>query len=852
MDVGERFLKMNLVSRAVAIYLSTRTIRFAQGTAPGSVPKTAAAPPGVLHGIFFLMTAFLLMSVLAILIGLFRNKNWKLAAALTDREKPSSSRIAAMLGVIVVSTVTLEAGYSCVWRLLSGQDLPSGIRFSVAAGRSQPVRTVCCEPNLKCFQFAAARSWSACAHSSFAIWRSTHSSSIITNGRLTMTSSLTKEIRFAVVMYGGISLAVYINGVAIELLNLVRATSSGRQPQDRPGTSEVYKAIAQTLAETEGFAMRFVVDIIAGTSAGGINGIFLAKALANDQSMRKVHDLWIQQADISALLNDKRSTKDMKGRIAPQKQPESLLNSERIYLNLLDAFNGMGPDSSDDRHFSDLRELDLYVTATDIWGEVLPLRLHDKFVWEKRYKAVFHLTYRDSGARQDTSCAKTPAPQYRRNDFVKENNPFLAFASRATSSFPFAFQPMTLRDLQKLVRVRDGFTKEQLEEKLKEWKALFFSNPEQPKKGAAPWTDPADRPYSDGGCLDNKPFSHVTRALLQRAADVAVERKLLYVEPSPEHPEEIGPPRDRDGRVIPPDAIENSIRALIVLPADETIREDLERILDRNKGIERLNRLIRAIESDVFDVNGGDAERQSRIEKAQTRWENCSGAELSDTAKRADQWASRGLKVRSKPQDEVEQEQPKDARYSAYTRLKVSTVTDELAILISQLAGFDTESHESLAVRCLVKTWRDDRYSDVEGERTLGHFLLSFDCAYRLRRLQFVLRRIDDLLRSDRNDALNRLIRLVWPKEPESSARDVKDWNKEQHRRFKEELSKLRGCIGCALQILQTGLKILHTPRRKQSTLKLYKVVIATEHESVLQAVEALPLRLVRNFRWNS
>ena len=497
---------------------------------------------------------------------------------------------------------------------------------------------------------------------------------------------------------------------------------------------------------------------------------------------------------------------------------------------------------TDDRHFSDLRELDLYVTATDIWGEVLPLRLHDKFVWEKRYKAVFHLTYRDSGARQDTSCAKTPAPQYRRNDFVKENNPFLAFASRATSSFPFAFQPMTLRDLQKLVRVRDGFTKEQLEEKLKEWKALFFSNPEQPKKGAAPWTDPADRPYSDGGCLDNKPFSHVTRALLQRAADVAVERKLLYVEPSPEHPEEIGPPRDRDGRVIPPDAIENSIRALIVLPADETIREDLERILDRNKGIERLNRLIRAIESDVFDVNGGDAERQSRIEKAQTRWENCSGAELSDTAKRADQWASRGLKVRSKPQDEVEQEQPKDARYSAYTRLKVSTVTDELAILISQLAGFDTESHESLAVRCLVKTWRDDRYSDVEGERTLGHFLLSFDCAYRLRRLQFVLRRIDDLLRSDRNDALNRLIRLVWPKEPESSARDVKDWNKEQHRRFKEELSKLRGCIGCALQILQTGLKILHTPRRKQSTLKLYKVVIATEHESVLQAVEALPL----------
>jgi hypothetical protein len=33
---------------------------------------------------------------------------------------------------------------------------------------------------------------------------------------------LRQEIRFAVVMYGGVSLAIYINGVAQELFNLVR------------------------------------------------------------------------------------------------------------------------------------------------------------------------------------------------------------------------------------------------------------------------------------------------------------------------------------------------------------------------------------------------------------------------------------------------------------------------------------------------------------------------------------------------------------------------------------------------------------------------------------------------------
>ncbi len=36
---------------------------------------------------------------------------------------------------------------------------------------------------------------------------------------------LTQEIRFAVMIYGGISLAIYMNGVAQELLKLVYATA---------------------------------------------------------------------------------------------------------------------------------------------------------------------------------------------------------------------------------------------------------------------------------------------------------------------------------------------------------------------------------------------------------------------------------------------------------------------------------------------------------------------------------------------------------------------------------------------------------------------------------------------------
>ena len=35
----------------------------------------------------------------------------------------------------------------------------------------------------------------------------------------------TREVRFAVVMYGGVSLAIYINGITQELFHLVRATA---------------------------------------------------------------------------------------------------------------------------------------------------------------------------------------------------------------------------------------------------------------------------------------------------------------------------------------------------------------------------------------------------------------------------------------------------------------------------------------------------------------------------------------------------------------------------------------------------------------------------------------------------
>src|SRR5437667_10126384 len=49
--------------------------------------------------------------------------------------------------------------------------------------------------------------------------------------------------------------------------------------------------------------LRVVVDIIAGASAGGINGTMLARALSHDLPMGPQRNLWLDNADVSVLLS---------------------------------------------------------------------------------------------------------------------------------------------------------------------------------------------------------------------------------------------------------------------------------------------------------------------------------------------------------------------------------------------------------------------------------------------------------------------------------------------------------------------------------------------------------------------
>ena len=68
-------------------------------------------------------------------------------------------------------------------------------------------------------------------------------------------------------------------------------------------TEAVYRDLLQAIESRHDIRLRVLPDIIAGASAGGINGIFLAQAIATGQSLEPLTDLWLDKADVTALID---------------------------------------------------------------------------------------------------------------------------------------------------------------------------------------------------------------------------------------------------------------------------------------------------------------------------------------------------------------------------------------------------------------------------------------------------------------------------------------------------------------------------------------------------------------------
>src|SRR3954471_8685977 len=121
-----------------------------------------------------------------------------------------------------------------------------------------------------------------------------------------MTDVRQKELRLALICYGGISLAVYMHGITKEVWRPARVSRAFHAGEPESGGSEtVYRRLLQAMADECGLELRVLVDILTGASAGGINAVFLADAISPGPALEPLTALWLDLADVDRLIDPK-------------------------------------------------------------------------------------------------------------------------------------------------------------------------------------------------------------------------------------------------------------------------------------------------------------------------------------------------------------------------------------------------------------------------------------------------------------------------------------------------------------------------------------------------------------------
>jgi patatin-related protein len=360
-----------------------------------------------------------------------------------------------------------------------------------------------------------------------------------------MPENKSREVRFGLVMYGGVSLAIYINGVTHEFARLTRGKG-------------VYKLIKR-LTDSD-----ILVDIVSGTSAGGINGIYFAFAMTNDLDFGTMSRLWRDSGDIETLLHQP----DLKPASA-----RSLLDSENYLAALRDAFRDMPTyraDASDEP--SSIGELDLFVTGTDVDGKIYTV-LDDQghAIDVKDHRSVFWLKHRPGRKEPFQRLPETGAGGAANIAANQETYQALATLARITSCFPAAFRPVHVQNTNTGV---DG--------RLQEWGSLG-----------------KESYFLDGGVLDNKPFTHTIRAIFTHPAERPVERILAYVEPDPE--------RFQDREAHDPGFFTAALDGSFGIPGYQSIAEDLRLIAQHNAQVNRYWQVCSELRGKIQPAAGQNA-----------------------------------------------------------------------------------------------------------------------------------------------------------------------------------------------------------------------------------------------------
>ncbi len=529
-----------------------------------------------------------------------------------------------------------------------------------------------------------------------------------------------RELRLALVCYGGISLAVYMHGLVKEVWHIARASRAAQDDAAAPGGSAgVYRDMLVDLADRTGIRLRVLVDIVAGASAGGINGVFLSHAIATGQSLDPLTDLWLEKADIEALIDPAQAPASALSRpwarpvawmamgrddadaaaidVAARDEVRAKLDrfvrarwfqppfgGRAMVDMLIDAFAAMAAGPIGPRLLPPGQPLDLFVTVTDFAGHPELLRLNSPpEVAETEHRIVIGFSDHAGPHLAD------PAE--------------LVFAARATSSFPGAFPPFRVGELDAALADR-GMA----------WpgREAFLARI-LPRQSAVGMADSAT--LIDGSVLANAPFAPAIEALRERPARRQIDRRFVYLDPAPNHKFGLGTASDG-----PPGFLQTILGALSELPRKQPIRDNLDAIQRRSARIERMLAIVDRIR--------GDVERQVEQLFGHTLFLDW------PTPARLLQWRRRA-QVRA----------AKRAGYghAAYGLLKLDQVLDRLAERAAMLASDPTPE----AIRRFRASFVDvvqatgaDRFEDGDASAEAIAFLRTHDLSFRIRRLRLLAR----------------------------------------------------------------------------------------------------------------
>ena len=561
-----------------------------------------------------------------------------------------------------------------------------------------------------------------------------------------------KELRIALVCYGGVSLAVYMHGATKELWKLVRASRSfhaGDHPAE-PGASDpphsgeaaktseaIWLELLHTIEARHGLRLRVLPDIIAGASAGGINGIFLAQAIHSGQSLEPLTKLWLEWADVDVLLDPDarlvtrfakywavplvalvlgRRGNAVSASVSPEARSEvraklsRLVRSRwfappfggigfsRLLAEALDVMAASAPaEAAEAPLLPPGHPLDLFVTATDFAGHPQSVAVNSPpRIAETEHRLPIGFS------------AATPATGGENLAALPE----LVLAARATASFPGAFPPLRVDEIDRLMAERQ-----------QTWpgREAFLARilpGRPPHDGSAAQTPSAHAEHAvliDGSVLVNAPFAEAIAAIAGKPATREVDRRLIYIDPRPHLPT-AGGASDRLPGFFPV-----LFGALSAIPREQPIRDNLEDLARQSREMARLGEIIGALR--------GEVEHQVERLFGHTLFLD------HPTTDRLARWREKAYWAAAAQAGYA---------WQGYAQAKLSGVIVGLAALVRQaMPGADEDVvHDALAQHLARTTLASPHSGREPMSADATEFLLQHDLSHRIRRLQLVARRL--------------------------------------------------------------------------------------------------------------